>query len=82
MSRAASSLASCLETSLQFDDHHFTDTKGDIVFTKKILHPVGIAHDNASDRGIGRFRDAERHDIDVMGIEQLHDLEHGADFVR
>jgi hypothetical protein len=30
----------------------------------------------------GRFRDAHRNDMRVMGLEQLHHVHHGANLVR
>src|SRR3712207_6944835 len=46
-----------------------------ILFAKEILHQIGIAHDDPRDRRIRRLRDAERDDVGVVLIQQLHDVE-------
>jgi hypothetical protein len=49
---------------------------------KEILHLLGIAHHDPGDGGVGRFRDAQGDDVSVMSVEELHHIEHRADFVR
>jgi len=65
----------------QLHHDHRANPEGDIVPAKKFLHLLGIAHNDSRDGGICRFRDAERHDMSIMRMQQLHHVQHRADFV-
>ena len=66
----------------QLHHDHGANSERHIVLAEKLLHLLRIAHHDPRDRGIGRFRDAERDDMGVMRMQQLHHVQHRAHLVR
>ena len=54
----------------------------DVVLPKQFFHTRRIAHNDASNRRVGRLGNAHRDNVTLMRVQQLHDIEHGANFVR
>ena len=65
-----------------FHHHHFAHAERDVVFLKQLLDQLRIAYHEARDGRIGRFRNTQGHDMGVVCVQQLHNLEQCTDFVR
>jgi hypothetical protein len=52
------------------------------MLAKKFFHAFRVAHHDARDCRVGGFGNAHGHDMRVVGVEQFHNVEQGADFVR
>jgi len=67
---------------VHFHDHDVTGAERDIVLLEQFFDAVWIAHHESGDRRIGRFRNAQGNRVIIVSVQQLQDIEHGADLVR
>jgi len=66
---------------LQLDHYHLANPESYIVLAENVFYGFRIADYDPGDGRVGRLGDAERDDVSVAGAEQLHDIQHRADFV-
>ena len=61
--------------------HHLAYAKGNIFFVEQFLHPRGVTRDYARNRGVGGLRYAQRDNVGVLRVQQLHNFQHCPDLI-
>jgi hypothetical protein len=54
---------------VHFDHHDVARPERDIVLPEQFFRAIGIAHHQARDGGVGRFRNAHGDDVIIMSVE-------------